>query len=251
MQRFLWVALALICSTLAGAASAQAEKRIALLIGNQDYDASVGRLKNPRNYIGIVGQALAAQGFELIPPIKDARRSTILGGIRELVRRLNGAGSGAIGFVYYSGHGAGEKDTNINYPIPVDAKEPGTTAFWDESVKLDDVLRLLDGGRSAANLWCSMLAVKSCSCRPKIPPRGLVPMAEQQGMFIAYASAPGRTASDRGDKSEPYAAALATELGTPGLDHLNLFQNVKETVLASTGGAKQPGRATASAGVSF
>lgn len=31
-----------------------------------------------------------------------------------------------------------------------DAKEPGTTTFWDESLKLDDVLRLLDGARSAA-----------------------------------------------------------------------------------------------------
>jgi hypothetical protein len=64
--------------------------------------------------------------------------------------------------------------------------------------------------------------------------------AEQQGMFIAYASAPGRTASDRGDRSGPYAAALASELGRPGLDHLNLFQNVKEAVLAATGGAQQP-----------
>jgi uncharacterized caspase-like protein len=41
--------------------------------------------------------------------------------VRELVRRLNGAGSGVVGFVYYSGHGAAEKDTNINYLIPVDA----------------------------------------------------------------------------------------------------------------------------------
>jgi uncharacterized caspase-like protein len=69
--------------------------------------------------------------------------------------------------------------------------------------------------------------------------KGLVPVAEQQGMFIAYASAPGRTASDLGEKSGPYAAALASELGKPGLDHLNLFQNVKEAVLVSTGG-QQP-----------
>jgi len=68
----------------------------------------------------------------------------------------------------------------------------------------------------------------------------LVPVAEQQGMFIAYASAPGRTASDRGAKSGPYAAALAAELGKSGLDHLNLFQNVKEAVLASTGEVQQP-----------
>jgi uncharacterized caspase-like protein len=145
-----------------------------------------------------------------------------------------------IGFIYYSGHGAGENDTNINYLIPVDAKEPGSSAFWDESLKLDDILRLLDGARSAAKF----IVFDACRSELQLPTKdttkGLVPVAEQQGMFIAYASAPGRTASDRGDGSGPYAAALATEFAHPGLDHLNLFQNVKENVLAATGGAQQP-----------
>jgi hypothetical protein len=70
--------------------------------------------------------------------------------------------------------------------------------------------------------------------------KGLVPVAEQQGFFVAYASAPGRTATDRGEGSGPYAAALAKELGRQGLDHLNLFQNVKEAVIASTGGTQHP-----------
>src|SRR5262245_53421749 len=130
---------------LPAAAFAQTEKRIALLIGNRAYDPSVGVLKNPHNDIALVGETLARQGFEVLPLIKDARRSTILTGVRELVRRLNTAGTGAVGFLYYSGHGAAEKDTNINYLIPVDAKEPGTTVFWDESLKLDDILKLLDG----------------------------------------------------------------------------------------------------------
>lgn len=90
------VALLLIYSFLAAApAVAQAEKRIALLIGNQAYDTSVGKLKEPtHNDIAIVGQALAAQGFELIPPIKDASRTAILGGVRELraMRRRRGPG---------------------------------------------------------------------------------------------------------------------------------------------------------------
>jgi hypothetical protein len=129
---------------------AHAEARFALLIGNQAYDPSVGILRNPYNDITVVGEALAKQGFQVLPPIKDAKRSAMLGGVRDLVHHLNVAGAGAIGFIYYSGHGAAEKDTNINYLIPVDAKEPGTAAFWDESVKLNDVLRLLDGARSAA-----------------------------------------------------------------------------------------------------
>jgi uncharacterized caspase-like protein len=219
---------------------ARAETRVALLIGNQSYDLSVGVLKNPHNDIAIVGQALSKQGFEVLPAIKDAKRSAILGGVRELVRRLNGAEAGAIGFVYYSGHGAAEKDTNINYLIPIDAKEPGTTAFWDESLKLDDILKLLDGARSAAKFIVFDACRNELQLPTKDTSKGLVPVAEQQGMFIAYASAPGHTASDKGDKGGPYATALAAELLRPGLDHLNLFQNVKEAVLASTGAAQQP-----------
>src|SRR6516225_2853271 len=148
------------------------------------------------------------QGFEVLQTIKDAKRTAILGAVRDLVRRLNAAGAGAIGFIYYSGHGAAEKDTNINYLIPVDAKEPGTAIFWDESVKLDDVLRLLDGARAAAKF----IVFDACRSELQLPTKdtskGLLPVAEQQGMFIAYASAPGHTASDFGEGSGPYAAAL-------------------------------------------
>jgi hypothetical protein len=210
------------------------------LIGNQSYDPSVGVLKNPHNDIAIVGQALSKQGFEVLPAIKDAKRSAILGGVRAFVRRLNEAEAGAIGFVYYSGHGAAEKDTNINYLIPIDAKEPGTTAFWDESLKLDDILKLLDGARSAAKFVVFDACRNELQLPTKDTSKGLVPVTEQRGMFIAYASAPGHTASDKGDKGGPYATALATELSRPGLDHLNLFQNVKEAVLALTGAAQQP-----------
>jgi hypothetical protein len=221
------------------AASAQ-EKRFALLIGNQAYDASVGVLKNPHNDIVLVSESLKKQGFEILPLVKDARRSTILGAVRDLVRQLNVGGAGSVGFLYYSGHGAAEKDTNINYLIPVDAKDPGSASFWDESVKLDDIMRLLDGARGAVKFVVFDACRNELQLSTRDTSKGLVPVAEQQGFFVAYASAPGRTASDRGAASGPYAAALAKELTRQGLDHLNLFQNVKETVIASTGGTQQP-----------
>ena len=234
------VAAALFLLFLPTAVFAQAEKRIALLIGNRAYDASVGVLKNPHNDIALLGEALAKQGFEVLPPITDARRSAILGAVRELVRRLNTAGAGAVGFFYYSGHGAAEKDTNVNYLIPVDAKDPGSSTFWDDSLKLDDVLKLLDAARYSAKFVILDACRNELQLPTKDTTKGLVPVAEQQGMFIAYASAPGRTASDRGDKSGPYAQALAAELGRPAVDHLSLFQNVKEAVYAASGGAQQP-----------
>jgi hypothetical protein len=42
-----------------------------------------------------------------------------------------------------------------------------------------------------------------------VPSKQCSPAAEQQGLFIAYPSVPGCTASDQGDKSGPYAATLA------------------------------------------
>jgi len=99
--------------------AAWAEARFALLIGNQYYDPSVGVLKNPHNDVALVGEALAKQGFEVLPPVKDGKRSAILGAVRDLVRHLNSGGSGAIGLIYYSGHGAAEEGANINYLIPL------------------------------------------------------------------------------------------------------------------------------------
>jgi Caspase domain len=229
-----------VCLGVAPAGAQGNDKRIALLIGNQAYDASVGVLKNPHNDIAMVAKALSGQNFEVLPPVKDARRSTILGAVRDFAGRLRAAGPGAVGFFYYSGHGAAEKDTNVNYLIPVDAKDPGTATFWDESVKLDDVMRILDQASGAVKF----VVFDACRNELQLPTRdtskGLVPVAEQQGFFVAYASAPGRTASDKGEASGPYAAALAKELGRQGLDHLNLFQNVKEAVITTTGGVQHP-----------
>lgn len=86
-----------VAALLFGAASSMAQEpsHIALLIGNQMYDPSVGTLRNPYNDIAVIGEALAKQGFQVLPPIKDAKRSAMLGGVRDLIRRLNGAGAGA------------------------------------------------------------------------------------------------------------------------------------------------------------
>jgi hypothetical protein len=60
------------------ALQAQAEKCIALLIGNKDYKADVGALTNPLNDIRIVGEALKAVGFEVLKPVENAQRSAML-----------------------------------------------------------------------------------------------------------------------------------------------------------------------------
>jgi hypothetical protein len=135
LQRMLRAAFIIVLIALLPA-HVRAEARIALLIGNQAYHPSVGVLKNPYNDIAVLGQALSRQGFEVLPPIRDAKRTAILGGVRDLVRRHNAAGAGVIGIIYYSGHGAAEKNTNINYLIPIDASVSRRAGIGDEHALL-------------------------------------------------------------------------------------------------------------------
>ena len=86
------VFLALGCMLGAQSQPAQAQKRIALLIGNQGYQQAVGPLKNPHNDIRIVGEALAKVGFEVLPLVRDAKRHEVLLAVRDLAEKLKGAG---------------------------------------------------------------------------------------------------------------------------------------------------------------
>lgn len=214
--------------------------RIALLISNQAYSREVGPLNNPHNDVEIVGTALRSVGFEVYQTLRDARRAEILTAVRQFSIRLSALGPGAVGFVYYSGHGAAESDNNTNYLIPIDAPEPSAPTFWDEALKLDDVLKLLQNAREASKFVVFDACRNELATPEKGASKGFVPVAEQAGMFIAYATAAGRTASDRGARGGPYSNALARELVRPGVHHLDLFQNVKEAVAVATNGSQQP-----------
>ena len=90
------------------------------------------------------------------------------------------------------------------------------------------------------NSWSSMLAETSCSFPPRTRVKGLLLLRNNRACSSPARARRGGRHRIGGAKSGPYAAALAAELSKSGLDHLNLFQNVKEAVLASTSGAQQP-----------
>src|SRR5262244_244766 len=92
MRRFGWIAPALIALTLVAAPAAQAEKRVALLIGNKDYKSGVGALVNPLNDLRVMGEALKAVGFEVLKPAQNAKRADMLIAIHNFASKLKGAG---------------------------------------------------------------------------------------------------------------------------------------------------------------
>jgi formylglycine-generating enzyme required for sulfatase activity len=216
---------------------AAAEKRIALLIGNKDYKAGVGPLTNPLNDIRIVGEALKGVGFEVLKPVENAQRSAMLIAIHAFAAKLKAAGPDAVGFLYYSGHGiasAGE-----NYLIPTDIDQPSTVLLSVQGVKQSEVLAIL---RSEAPNAAHYLVLDACrhALQGARGGKGFVPVGQQSGVLVAFAAEPGKTASDIGQGSGPYAAALATELVKPAQNDLLMFHNVRVAVMDKTNGDQVP-----------
>ncbi len=223
-------------STLAQGSATAANKRFALLIGNQAYAARVGALKNPHNDVDLIAATLASIGFhkDNVRVVHDADRVSLLRTIDAFADKVAAAGPNAIAFFYYSGHGAASNRDNRNYLIPT-----GIAALdrnvWYQAVALDDIVtKLADRAPDAAH-FVIFDACRNLLRMPTKGRKGFVPVAERRGMLIAFSTDPGQTASDEGTGAGPYAAALARELAKPGQHHLDLFQNVKEQVFRKTG----------------
>lgn len=215
-----------------------AQDRVALLIANQDYRDGVGKLVNPFNDVKIVGEALEKVGFTIVATVKNATRADMYGALDKYIGRLQAAGPDAIGLIYYSGHGIAVRGEN--YLIPVDIDRPSTTLLRANGVRQDEILAII---RQDAPKVAHYLILDAC--RNKLQGsrggKGFAPVSEQQsGVLIAFATAPGSTASDLGDGGGPYARALAREIVKPGIDDLLMFHNVRIAVKAATGGDQVP-----------
>src|SRR5262245_25490117 len=224
------VAFAVFLLLLPTAVGAQTEKRVALLIGNQSYNAKIGRLKNPHADITLIGAALRSLAFT-VTDVKDASYKAIDTAIKRHIKTVRGEGEGAISFIYYSGHGAADPDTKINYLIPTDVSSADDDNLWVNSLNLNNIIENL---RAQAPLATHYVVFDACrnelnltrKGQKALTSKGFVPLAYTPGVMIAYATAPGRTASDRGHDGGPYARALSEEIVKPGAEALFMFRRV-------------------------
>ncbi|MEM8977537.1 MAG: caspase family protein, partial [Pseudomonadota bacterium] len=214
---------------------ALAKQRHALLIGNEAYAPEVGRLKNPANDVRLIAASLQQVGFaeKNITVVTNADRAAVLEAVEEYADRLANAGKDAVGFFYYSGHGAANQRDKSNYLIPVGVKRLDSRV-WYKAIALNRVISRLSNIASNAAHFVVFDACRNILKSPTRGTKGFVPVSERRGMLIAFSTDPGETATDEGEGSGPYAAALAKELVRRGQHHLDVFQNVKEAVYQKT-----------------
>lgn len=213
--------------------AAQEQKRVALVIGNAAYQGA-SALRNPVNDAKAMSNALNGLGFEVIE-VTDATQKEMLRAVTAFGGKLN-AETAALFF--YAGHGLQVRGKN--YIVPVDAQIETEAAVASESVGVDTVLEQLNVSK------VSIIILDACRNNPfersfrKMGGGGLAQMEAPKGSFIAYATAPGKTANDGNGKNGLFTQELLKQINEPGLDLEKVFKRVRASVAEKSGDAQMP-----------
>ena len=224
-----------------GAMPVLAAERVALVVGNANYNEAPARLRNPVKDALAVAAALRRLGFLVIEGT-DLDEDGFYHRITEFENAMNAA---TLAVFFYAGHGL--QVDGRNYLAPTDLKLESKQDLKRGAVELTDVLEVM---RSETNL----IILDACRDNPLAGDlarslglnravaagRGLARVESARGMLIAYATAPDDVASDGTGRHSPYTEALLEHLETPGLSVNDLFTHVTASVLAKTSGKQRP-----------
>ncbi|NBP20535.1 MAG: caspase family protein [Burkholderiaceae bacterium] len=221
-----------------GPSTLNAIPRIALVVGNAKYrDAP---LKNPINDAKSISNELQKVGFKVTMQL-DAGRVTLVDVIEKFSAEL--AKSKGVGMFYYAGHGVqlGWR----NYLIPVDAE---IDKLEDIKTKTVDLSSLLGGISKAANPM-NVIILDACRDNPfgtrvPIEQKGLSQFDAPPGSLIAYATAPGNTASDGNGSNGLFTENLLREIRVPNAKIEDVLKRVRLGVRRSSRGEQIPWETT-------
>ena len=139
-----WKRLACLALTLAfvaaGAATADAETRVALVIGNGAY-REIATLANPPNDARDVAAELKTLGFKVTTGV-DLDQASME---REIAEFAKAAAAADVSLFYYGGHGL--QVAAHNFLIPVDAQLHNEDDIYNHTVHFDEILKTQEQGK--------------------------------------------------------------------------------------------------------
>ena len=210
------------------------EQRVALVIGNNKYDNErLLSLKNPVNDARAMKKVLKKLGFK----IYYGENLTF----RQMDKKLNIFSKqlkyGGVGLFFFAGHGL-ELDGH-NYLMGKDSniQEPDDISY--ESLELDKVMDKMRRSKNRLNI----VLLDACRNDPfsRSSGGGLAKVEKAEGMFIAYATGPGKVASD-GDRGKNgiFTQEILRYIETPGVPIGRLFKKIKRGVYNKTNQKQRP-----------
>jgi hypothetical protein len=224
-------------------ATALADKRVALIVGNSSYQA-VPQLPNPSRDASSVAKMFRDAGFDSVEIQLNVGNLEFKRAIRKFEAMADHAD---IAVVYYAGHGLEIGGTN--YLIPVDARLASDRDADDEAIPLERLVSSADGARRLR-----LVILDACRDNPfvttmrrerKVATRGVTGglgkvEPTSTDTLIAYAAKAGSTADDGDGQHSPFTTAVLKNLTVPGLDVRLAFGRVRDDVLKMTSSRQEP-----------
>jgi hypothetical protein len=229
--------------------SQETEKRLALVIGNSNYDK--GELKNPVDDARLIASTLDSLDFDVILKENLSTNSDMRAAIREFGTKRS---EYDVAFVYYAGHGIQVDDENFLLPT----KEVFEEEFdvMDYGVSVQNIMRYIRAQTNEVNI----LILDACRDNPfesnwnttrSLKGGGLAKIPPPTGSLIAFSTDSGQTAPDGDGDNSIYTMSLAKNMLLEDTSIDQVFRNVRAEVLAQTNGIQRPVEATQLTGQTF
>lgn len=209
------------------------EGRVALVIGNEAYE-NAPPLATPVRDAQDMARALRDLGFD-VTVLTDANPDVFKAVLGAFAAKAAGADTALF---YYSGHAF--QQGGVNRLVPVSARLDDPAKLADETLALNEIaatIRPRDGQL--------LLFLDACRTNP-LPEApqdaGLAQYDAGTGSFVAFATAPGQVAWDKGADGEnsPFTGALLRHITQPGQSLSDLMILVRNDVSDQTGGKQIP-----------
>jgi hypothetical protein len=233
--------LAALAALLAGISSANADRRVALVIGIGAYK-NLSSLDNPVSDAKAIAASLRGRGFE-VHEYYDALRGDLLNALEDFQAATSGAD---VALVYYAGHGMELAGENVLAPIDTEVTcEPRQAR---RTVKIGELFDALGQAKNQVVLLdaCRNDPFPQCASRGTLSGggfRGLQRVAASDtSLIIANSTLSGQLAADgEPGAHSPFATALLSRFDADGSAPLrDMLDRTARDVRDATGGTQVP-----------
>ena len=209
------------------------ERRVALVIGNNDYK-SVPKLEKAVNDAQAVSRELSKIGFEVMY-LPNAGQKKMNQAVNEFAQKISGGG---VGIFFFAGHGLQINNQNFLLPVDIDMpKDPND--IDDQAISLVRVQDKL----ADAKAKFSLLVIDACRDNP-LPKkagrslggtRGLAQPASPTGQIVLFSAGANQQALDKLNDTDGNPNGLLTReflpmISTPGVSAADALKRVRTSV---------------------